>query len=89
MQLGKGDIHLFPVEPPLFCKPDIPPHLFKQLHAAQFIFQMIDGAGKRGLGNAQPGSGQGVVLHLGQYGEVAQIIVVHKHPPESIVTIYK
>ena len=33
--------------------------------------------------------GGGVMLRLGQNGEIEQVVVVHKRPPKSISTSYK
>jgi hypothetical protein len=37
----------------------------------------VDGTAEGGLGDAQPGGGDGIVLYLCQNGEIAQNVIVH------------
>ena len=77
MELLQGGIHLFFIELSFFCQTDVPTYLFKELYPTQVIFQIVDGAAEGRLGDAQSCGGHGIVLYLGQNGEVTQNIVVH------------
>ena len=81
MEFGKGRIHLLPVEVSLLGQADVPPHLFEKRHAAQLVFQVMDGAAQRRLGDPQSRSSLGVILHLGQHRKIAQNVVVHTSSP--------
>ena len=84
MQFPQGRVHLLLVVPAFFCQTDVPAHFFKEPDAAQFILQVMDSAGEGGLGDAQPGSGKGIMLQLGQNGKIPQIVIVHKDGPPWI-----
>ena len=85
VELLDGFVHILLIEAALVRQADVPAHLFKELHAAQGVFQIVDGAAEGRLGDAQPGGGGGIVLGLGEHGKVEQIVVVHNGPPK----IYK
>ena len=78
VQFVQGSIRLLLVEFAFFRQTDIPAGFFKELYTAQFVFQIVDGAAEGGLGDAQPGGGNGIVLHLGQDGKITQDIIVHR-----------
>ena len=61
-----GLLHILLIEPSLIRQTDVPTHLFKELHAAQGVLEIVDGAAEGGLGDAQPGGGGGIVLGLGE-----------------------
>ena len=77
VQFIQSRIHFFLKESAFVCQADVSARLFKELDAAQVVFQIVDGGTQTRLGNAQTCGGDGIVFHLGQNGEVSQRIVVH------------
>ena len=59
VELLDGFVHIFLVEAALVRQADVPAHLFKELHAAQGVFQIVNGTAEGRLGDAQPGGGGG------------------------------